>query len=448
MVSSGIITMAIHAEDPPPAAEIVELPESSIDQEHSFVVRGENGKLRAAISSIAGQMSKELSSLLGEKKKSSDERTLVVTMYEHGNASKDLKVKPMVNTVDGAISIGLMVDARGKIDRSALVHGLLDAMLYERGLRDKKKLEDDDQVNVPAWLSHGLIEAIAWKKDSDRRRIYEYLMEHPEIFPVDSLFRVSGREFREMETNKQEFFRASACALVLAMLKQDGGEAGMRGFLSDVVLFEGEMDDLLQKHFPNMNSGHKALQKMWSLQLAQMATPKVIETLTIKDTDQRLSKALFLVKKGADDRSEMIPILEFKKLKDATKEERIYACDTLRADLIQLSYRCYPLYRPLLLEYANITEDFVLGEMDKVATRLQSLQAERDMMLIADERCQDYLDWYQISRAHSVTGDFSGYMRLKEKLAVEREQRKDEVLDAYMDKIQGLMGGDAEEDSE
>ena len=87
------------------------------------------------------------------------------------------------------------------------------------------------------------------------------------------------------------------------------------------------------------------------------------------------------------------------------------------------------------------------GELKNISGRLPLLAGERLKMVIADERVRDYLDWYQITRAHEVTGDFSGYMKLKERLAMEREERKDEVIDPYLDRVQALMRRDVEGDS-
>lgn len=420
-------------------AEVVEVSKESKAHIQNIIVKGNNAKLRMAISSIATKMSDELSALLGEKSMPKAARPVTVSMYEHGDAAKNLQVRPTVSTIDGAIVISLLVDTRGTIDRSVLAHGLIDVLLYERGLRGKQVLADDEQVNVPAWLSHGLIEAMVWKKDNTRRRVYEYLLEHPDVFPLEQLMQVSGRDFRTMDTTKQEFFRAASCALVLAMLMQDGGEAGMKGVLEEVVLFEGDMSELLRKHFPSMNTGRNALKKLWSLQIAQMATPKVVETMTITETDQKLAKALFLTLYDADGEGELIPLQDLAKLTDKSQADRVLAINNLQAELVQLSYRCYPLYRPLLLEYGRVLEDLTQGKMDDLAVRLENLRNERTQMIIADERCRDYLDWYQISRATTVTGDFSGYMRLKERLATEREQRKDKVLDVYMDKMQKLI---------
>lgn len=407
-----------------------------------ILVKGRDNHMRMAISSIAGTLATELSAILGEKPASLGRRKILVMMYEEGNASKTLKVRPVVRPIgDNDLAIGLDVDTRGKVDRSALAHGLLDVMLYERGLRDVEGLDQDAQVSVPIWLSYGLLEAISWKKDSSQRAVYENLMKQPDVFSCQKMLQTRGRDFRKFDSVTAQFFRASSCAMVMAMLNQDNGEEAMRNYLAEVVMFEGEPEELMRKHFPSMNVGTKAILKIWNLQVAQMAMPNVLETMTISESDQRLSEVLKLTiyDTDEDNRGRRVPLASYPLLQEASRGDRVRATQAVRQDLTQLSYRCFPLYRPLLVEYTQLLNELVKGENKLVAEHLANLQDERLKMLAADARARDYLDWYQITRAYEVKGDFSGYMKLKERLAMEREEAKDEVIDPYLDAIQKLM---------
>lgn len=232
----------------------------------------------------------------------------------------------------------------------------------------------------------------------------------------------------------------------MSMLQQNGGKESMRKMLSEVALFEGESAELLRKYFPGMNTGAKGLQKVWNLQVADMAAPKLSETLDIKETEKRLSEVLFFSQFDVNGVGRQVPLTEFGVLKDLDLQQRINSLAATRADLVQLSYRSFPSYRPFLMEYSLLTADLIKGKDEGMADRLANMEEQRILMLTSYERTRDYLDWYQISQAHEVKGDFSGYMRLKERLAMEREERKDPVIDTYLDQVQGVFGGKSTEE--
>lgn len=405
-----------------------------------IIVKGQNAPMRRAISSIASQTAKDLRSLLGEVDDFQDGRTIYIEMFEKGDSQGSLQVIPRVTPFEETdLVIELLVDTRRRVDREVLAHGLMEVLLYRRGLSSVQTLENDQMISVPAWLSVGLLEASKWKDDSSRRRVYEHLLKRPDLFTLDQTLTSTGRSVRNFDSTDSSFFRASACALVLSMLNQENGEAGMREFLKDVVLFEGDISELIRRHFPLVNTGANGIHKMWSLQIASMAAPKMTESLTMIESDAKLTELLRFTISDDKGNSRLVPISEHALLTGLSSKQKLVSVDGMRQGVVQLSNRCHPIYRPILLEYLAISSQLVSGKTADVDERLESLASQRQNILIADERCRDYLDWYQISRAHTVTGDFSGYMKLKERLAMEREQSKDASVDAYLDKVQSFM---------
>ncbi|MFC5049603.1 hypothetical protein ACFPK9_03085 [Rubritalea spongiae] len=402
-----------------------------------IVVKGENTQMRMAVSSIANEIAESLRGLLGEEDDFQDGRTIYI---ELSSSSGSLKVRPRVKPFERSdLFIELLVNTRTQVDRDVLAHGVIEVLLYRRGLAEVNSLEDDQMISVPTWLSIGLLEASKWKEDSSKRQVYEHLLKRPDLFTLDQTLSASGMEVRNFDSTNNTFFKASSCALVLSMLNQDNGKEGMREFIDDVALFEGDISELIRRHFPLVNTGANGIHKMWSLQIASMAAPKMTESLTMQESDEKLTELLRFTISDEEGNSKLVPISDYALLTGLTTKQKVLAVDAMRQGVIQLSNRCHPIYRPLLLEYISISGSIVAGENDDIEERLNALAVQRQNILVADERCRDYLDWYQITRAHSVTGDFSGYMRLKERLAMEREQSKDESIDTYLDKVQTIM---------
>ena len=448
-VSIALLAGSTHAQElPGRVGEDLEprrVIDSSTNKIQKIVVRGKRTKLRMAISSIANSMAKELQILLGEEETYAGEREIYIEMLEGEGGETDIQVMPSVRPFeDSDLIIKLLVKANAKLDRDVLGHGIIDVLLYRRGLEGRNTLNEAQSVQVPVWLSHGIIEAMAWKKDSSQRRVYEHLLSKPDLFPLDKVLDTTVRDLGEFDMINRTFFRAASCSLVMSLLRQDGGQESMLGFLSEVVLFEGEIDILLRKYFPSLSIGANAMQKTWSLQIAEMAAPKLVEILNITKSDQRLTELLMLNVSDENGDAKLIPFDDFRVLDGMEVSQKVQATESMRQGVVQLSNRCHPMYRPLLLEYALLAAELCQGELQNLTDRLPLLADERVKMLIADERCRDYLDWYQITRAYEVTGDFSGYMKLKERLATEREERKDVVIDPYLDRVQALMSGESE----
>ena len=419
--------------------------ETSTNKIQKVVVRGKRTKLRMAIASIANTMAKELHELLGEENAYSGDRKIYIEMINSNGNKSGIQVMPDVKPFEESdLIIRLLVKANTRLDRAVLGHGIIDVLLYRRGLESTQMLDDSQQVQVPIWLSYGIIETMAWKKDSSKRRVYELLMTNPELFPLDKVLSSTGRDIRGFDATNSNFFRAASCALVMSLLRQEGGQDSMRDFLAEAVLFDGEIEILLRKYFPSLSIGANAMQKVWSLQVAEMAAPKLAQNLSIAESDRRLNEMLVLNVADENGDANLVPFADFKVLDGLKVNEKFQASGAMRQGLVQLSNRCHPMYRPLLLEYTMLASEMCEGDHVKLNDRLPLLTEERRRMVLADERCRDYLDWYQITRAHEVTGDFSGYMKLKQRLLVEREQRKDEDMDPYLDRVQALMQRDPE----
>jgi len=413
---------------------------TSTNKIQKIVVRGKRTKLRMAIASIANTMAKELHGLLGEEESYDGDRDIYIEMLDSKGSQSDRQVRPDVKPFgDSDLIIRLLVKANTRLDRDVLGHGIIDVLLYRRGLEEVQTLDGSPQIQVPIWLSYGIIETMSWKKDSSKRRVYELLLSNPELFPLDKVLSASGIDVRGFDATNETFFRAASGALVMSLLRQDGGKDSMRAFLSEVVLFDGEMDILLRKYFPPLSIGAHAMQKVWSLQVAEMAAPKLIENLSITESDQRLSEMLTLNIPDENGDAKLVPFKDFKILNGMKMAEKVQATEAMRQGIVQLSNRCHPVYRPLLLEYAMLASEMCQDDYQNISKRLPLLAEERQKMVVADERCRDYLDWYQITRAYEVTGDFSGYMKLKERLAMELDERKDEAIDPYLDRVQALM---------
>ncbi|NIP98753.1 MAG: hypothetical protein GWO24_37250 [Akkermansiaceae bacterium] len=71
--------------------------------------------------------------------------------------------------------------------------------------------------------------------------------------------------------------------------------------------------------------------------------------------------------------------------------------------------------------------------------RLRSLAAQRADLEALGKRTRDYLEWYRITNARQMSGDFESFIELKENLEAPSKRRFGPVSE-YLDDMQRVFG--------
>lgn len=320
--------------------------------------------------------------------------------------------------------------ARG-IDNEQLERAALTMLLYERALRDARPGEYDEILVVRPWLVEGLLEADKWRTSRADRRLYEGVFRQGGGFTADEIFELPEENYRRLDGASRLSFRALSGALVMALLEQPEGRGAFQSFAGEAARFAGEMPVLLRKHFPQLNLSGNSLQKWWALKLARMVQPQLTEVLTIRDTELALDETLRFHLRGPDGNLVNHGIDEWKLLPPLKEQERVEALRPAEDGLSRLSYRCFPSYRPLLVEYQQVLRDLSAGKKgDDLGMQVEELMNQRRTRMERALRARDYLDFTEISQARELSGEFDDYMRLKEELELRpRPKRHDRITD-------------------
>ncbi len=413
---------------------------SSTGATRHITVKGDDVRLNKAVSAEGDDLVRKLAKLLGEPEPQKSKYPIILTLYSKGNAKRGVKYSSSVVPVEGGgYVIDLVVDTRDGIDYSAVKQGIMQALIQERTMRTDPKINKETKISVPRWISDGILGAVQWKEAVTNRSVYELLKLQPNLYPVPMLFATDGEKLKELGKTKTDIYHASATAMILALQRQKEGKPSLARMLSQVAIFEGETEELLRKNFPALNVGSRGLQKLWNLQLADMSASRMLDTLTIRQTEARLAKILFFTLRGKAGVAKFIPIDDYDVLVGLADEERVQVLQTIRQNIQQLSYRCYPDYQPLLAEYSFIINDIAQGKVGDIPVRLQNLAEERARKLEAGERVRNILDWYQISEAKGLKGDFSGYEKLIKQIEYERKKNADSIIAPYVNQVEQLM---------
>ncbi len=437
-------------EEPIPRAELVEEVEAVVDERpvfredgevisysKQFRVMGGDMASRGLAANMAEQAKEELLRLTGEK----DEWKVRVVVELRGEVGEPVpKRDTVIDLFDNETEYELKIFyhlSRG-LRKESFKRAVLTALMYERALRVRENVVKDVPLNVPPWLVEGLEEATSWRLKESDRRLYDALFRHGGFFKLDDLFVLAEGEYGRMDAASKAAFRVSAGALVMGLLDQPEGKAGMRSFLAELPAYDGEMPALLRKHFPELNLSATSLEKLYELQLANKGSVPLTDVLDVLKTERFLEEALRFRYQDEKGLVQVVGLSEWESLSGLQKEDKVEAVRMAQDDLLRLSYRCFPSYRPLLLEYQAVLANFTNEETKDVAKTLEGLSERRRNMVAKAERAKDFMNYFEITRARETSGAFEDYLKLKARLKENPKERKDGMSE-YLDLLDPLF---------
>ncbi|MGI9241531.1 MAG: hypothetical protein ACR2RV_12070, partial [Verrucomicrobiales bacterium] len=113
-------------------------------------------------------------------------------------------------------------------------------------------------------------------------------------------------------------------------------------------------------------------------------------------------------------------------------EEILHACE-LR--LVQLSYRSFPLYRPIIESYLEVIKDIESGDTEGSDAQLAALMETRNNLFRSGQMVEDIMNLEAATAEGSASGAFDEYLKLFEHLRSSQPER-DDAISKYLDRVQ------------
>ncbi|MFD2256997.1 hypothetical protein ACFSSA_09935 [Luteolibacter algae] len=402
-----------------------------------FKISGGNSADRGTAANLAEETKEEFLRLLEEK----DEWKVPVVIKLIGEVGDPVPMRSTVQDIwysGKGYEMRIMVNLSRGLQREPYKRSVMSSLIYARGVSDVESVNAEVPLSVPPWLVEGLLEANAWRLKQTDRKLYDALFQHGGLFKIDDLFGLGESEYSSIDAASRAAFRVSSGALVMALLEQPDGKTGIREFLKAVPSFQGEMPSLLRIHFPELNLSETSLAKWWALQLANKGTAPLTEAMTVAQTERALNEALRLRYRDDEGAMQEVPLTDWTHIAALEEGQRIDAVRLAQDDLLRLSYRCFPSYRMLLLEYQSLLTDFVKGETKSLTSSLNMLAETRQTMIAKADLARDFLDWFEITRARETSGVFNDYLNLKARLKSQPNFRRDRISE-YLDRLDPLF---------
>ncbi|MCW1925102.1 hypothetical protein OKA05_21250 [Luteolibacter arcticus] len=429
--------------------------EQSVSESGMFRVRGGDALRRSSVVLGLEQVRQQFLDLLRDQTANADKPKRAGFQEPSAKATDNFKVPVNVEiispgdgpaparriefglfNIEGQLSLSIRIHSDPGIDQERLERAAFTVLLYERALRTAKPGDLEDPLVVRPWLVEGLVEARKWREGSADRRLYEGVFRRGGGFTMDEMFELSDRSFEQLDSASRLSFRALSGALVMALLEQPQGKEAFRNFCGEAARFSGEMPVLMRKHFPDLNLSEKSLAKWWALTLAKLVQPALTEVLPVLETERDLSAALQFHTRDADGNALDQGLETWKDIAALEETQRAEAVRPAEDGLVRLSYRCFPSYRPIIQEYQQILRDIVAGKDSKLEERLAELSEQRLIRAQRATHARDYLDFFEISRARDLSGEFDDYMKLKKELEERPRPKRTDRLTEVLDTMQ------------
>lgn len=425
------------AQQPRQLLQFVEADEHVVSDSRMFSVSGGDALRMGAIAAHADELRARFNGMLGLE----DKWKYAVSLRLVGNTADAARARPIrtqVRIIGHEPHLQIRVFGGGGINLARLDEAIITMLMYEYALRHVQAEALPDYLEMPPWLVCGLQQALLWRQGRVDRRLYQNLFSRGDMMAPQEVVNAAHPE--RMDASSRQLYEVSCGVLLMGLLNQKDGPDLLRNLLAESLTQEGSAAEVIASHFPGLYSQENSFSKWWALELAALSTPQVMETLTPLDSERLLREALLVT--GVDKVTRVpfsVSVADLDGLLELPDwREQLPAC-TERLE--ELSRRCFPGYRAIIMEYYRAIGELLKGKKrEEVRGMLADLKELREAYTEAATRGRDYLDWFEITQlGHTQGGNFDTYreaMRL-----LRREHPGPETpMSRYLDDIELLYG--------
>lgn len=352
--------------------------------------------------------------------------------------------------------------------REALVRLLLTEQMLAPYVSQPDRFEDT-AIRPPDWLVHGFDHTLRHRELGKPSYFFSGFLHNDQLMKVEQI--ITPNRADGLTPSSLELFRASSAILVGALCGQKNGGESMRGLLHDLGLDpECDATVLIRKHFPSVRETTQGIDKWWALELATLAQQQSFEYYTPEKTEEMLRRALSVSfkEKTAEEKmaDQLKPTTLFEQIREKAsrigksgREEGEFEGTIIdyrqflgRSDapeeivnrlqmLHQLRVRAFPLYTPLIDQYAGIWQRLLEGKTEGIDDELRRLHGIWTRIGQTLERTKDYLNYYEATRFPQRSDAFDSYLEFKEKMNSQSLPPRTDRISTHLDHIEAIRGG-------
>ena len=403
--------------------------ERSVSASRQFIVYGSDLRVRGAICDLAEQTKRDLLLLFDQR---DGWTTPIVINAQFPQANLPEVPRSELNFSQTGFGLKLQLDLMLASDFNPFQvrRQLLRAILLEEIYRREPNVPAGTAyVSPPDWLLNGLL---AQQTDLEPRASLTDFLAAPvaaqKIFSLEEFLR---QRPELLEAPGRSLYRAYSFALVDLLLHAPDGRRRLRTFLEGLASASNDPMSDLRAHFPELLD-EKSAEKTWSSHIAHLSTGQPYQLMGVAETDQILQEILRL-KISEDGAEKNYSLDEFQKF--PRNASAMVALAQARRALSALALRANPIYRAIILEYAEIATRLVRDKTRGLSDRLARVRAARQRLAAQMEAIADYMNWFEVTKSHGPSGAFADYMKAAE-LAAHPEQTRRDPISIYLDALE------------
>ncbi|MFT5467739.1 MAG: hypothetical protein ACI8UO_002846, partial [Verrucomicrobiales bacterium] len=281
------------AEILPPRGPVITPPEQpsalrTQSQSGQFIIWGEDPLRRTTFARQCEQIRKDFASVL----KLSGKHHFPIHLRIHEKRDQPKKAVrravPSIKPIEhGGFLFRLELLVDDEFDPAEFERELIRLLILEQMYAPHKEAKFD---RIPTWLLSGVIELIHYQREGRPSEIFKTLVNAHHVLSIHELMAMDPE--KTIDDFTKQVHRACSAALVRSLLDQGNGELRMRAFLEDLAIDDGDISEMLKRHFSSLQKDEASLAKWWALQIATMSERSGLEQLTLAETEKRLALAL------------------------------------------------------------------------------------------------------------------------------------------------------------
>jgi hypothetical protein len=401
-------------------------PERSVSTSRQFVVYGPDLRLRGAICDLAERTKRDLLQLIDQR----DEWTTpIVINLQYPQANLPEAPRAALNFSQTGFGLKLQLDLTIASDMThpKVRRELLRAILLEIMYRGHSNVPaGTTYVAPPDWLLDGVP-----APQSESSNLVDVLAAPVSAKKILSLAEFLRQRPDLLDAPGRSLSRAYSVALVELLLHRPEGRRRLARFITDLPSASNDPMADLRSHFPELFDDGSA-EKAWTSCIAQLATGQAYQLFGAEETERSLDELLHLkiTDAGSEKRYQLDEFANF--IRNASAKPALVA---LSRELSILSTRANPIYRSIILEYAEITILLARGKTKRIGERLARMRLSRKSVATRMQKIDDYMNWFEATKSRGPSGAFDDYMRAAE-LAAQREKTRRDPISLYLDALE------------
>lgn len=307
-------------------------------------------------------------------------------------------------------------------DSTAVDQGLMQALLFERSLRNQK-LEGVRFVEPPDWLSAALAGALGREASKDAA-LYAGLLESKSMPRLDRFLRQDGNALRG---RARDLHAAQSLALYKGLCDLPGGR---RRVAANLTLAQPERDPVQRfaQTWPELARDEAKLARLWALSVAKLSAPKKLESMSAEETGKKLDRVLRELDSSADGEPSAEALLVM-----ARSEEGRFRLSRAAQETQRLGFQPHPLYVFLVQEYGEMLDDLSRKRRRGFAKRFQEAEDLRAGLGQRSAEITDFMNWYQ---ANEDQGGTESVTAVRAATRPDNSPRRNDGITRYLDSVE------------